>query len=96
MGIGTKEIEIVLKRFFDTHQRGLAFRYETSIHSGFSYEGIDLYAYDREHNHYFREHVPPETMARLPSEGFGATVGKHVGALWDRVREHEATYLKGL
>jgi hypothetical protein len=71
--------------------------YEFSVRSGWDYEGIQIYAYDCEHNYYFKQHIPAETIDdfKRGRKNFGETVGVAITELRDNITDHEVNYSRG-
>ena len=94
MRASNEDILHVLREYFKPRHSRTGREYLFSVHSGWSYEGIELYAWDSAHDWYIREHIPPEDVARAERDGF-KHIGAHIQALEDRLFEHERVYLMG-
>lgn len=91
--VGAPAVQSVLQQYFKS--KGYA-RYTFSVREGFSYEGMDLYAYDVKNDYYFHQHIPPDVVAASSVEGFGRTIGKYVQRLRDMLDSHEAYLTRGV
>lgn len=87
----------VVREYFN-HPRGFFLHeYEYSVGAGYAYEGMWIYAYDREHDLFFKQDISPQDIDdnSRSRKTFGETYGKAIDALRDKIREHEEYYTRG-
>lgn len=89
-----EDLKRVLKEYFKYRAKRLGREYTFHVRMGWSYEGIDLYAFDVIDDWYLREHIPPEDVALAETDGF-KHIGKHITTLKERLYVHEETYQRG-
>lgn len=84
-------LEHLMRKFFPRrlHRKGC-----WSYHARTTFEGVDLYVYDREQDIYHRAHVSGEELV-AHNHAFDPTIGAALRGLVEAINAQEEYYAKG-